>query len=147
MAYITSTDLEPFADIDPAQADAMIDDAVAQAILAAPCLADEGNLDANQKAAVKAVLRGAILRWNDSGNGAFQQEVMGPFSIAHDTRQTRRTLFWPSEVTQLEAICRAVTGTTGQTFAVDTAPTGHTAAGDWPPMSHQWAGPDLRRDP
>lgn len=122
MAYITVPDLDPFACIDDAKAEAMIDDAVAQAILVAPCLADEDDLDANQQAAVKAVLRGAILRWNDTGSGAFTQQQAGPFQVTHDTRQARRSLFWPSEIEQLEKICNAVTGGDGGVFAIDTAP-------------------------
>lgn len=124
MAYIDPTDLTPFADIDPVKAAAMIDDAVAQAILVAPCLATEADLDANQVAAVKAVLRGAILRWNDSGSGAFTQQQAGPFQVTHDTRQARRSLFWPSEIDQLQAVCTAVNGGTSGAFSIDTAPGG-----------------------
>lgn len=122
MAYIELDDLEPFADIEVLKAEAMIADAVAQAILVAPCLADEGDLDANQIAAVKSVLRGAILRWNDSGSGAFTQQQAGPFGVTMDTRQQRRSLFWPSEIEQLEKICNAVSGGAGGAFAIDTAP-------------------------
>lgn len=122
MAFIEPIDLDPFADIDPAKAAAMIADAEAQAILAAPCLADVDDLDANQVAAVRAVLRGAILRWNDAGSGAYQQQTAGPFSVMMDTRQTRRSLFWPSEIEQLQSICTAVAGGAGGAFSIDTAP-------------------------
>lgn len=122
MAYIETTDLDPFADIEETKAEAMIADAVAQAILVAPCLADESDLDANQVAAVKAVLRGAILRWNDSGSGAFTQQQAGPFGVTMDTRQQRRSLFWPSEIEQLEKICATVGGGESGAFAIDTAP-------------------------
>lgn len=123
MAYIDTTDLDPFApDLDPVKAAAMIEDAVAQAVLVAPCLAEEGELTDHQKAAVKAVLRGAILRWNDSGSGALQREAAGPFSYELDTRQTRRSLFWPSEIDQLQKVCSAVTGGDSGAFTVDTVP-------------------------
>ena len=124
MAYLTAADLEPFSPgIDPVKAEAMIDDAVAQAVLVAPCLANEDDLTDHQKAAVKAVLRAAILRWDDTGSGAFRQETVGPFTVSHDTRQGRRPLFWPSEINQLEALCRQVTGSvSGQAFSIDTAP-------------------------
>lgn len=122
MAYITSDDLEPFADIDPEKADAMIEDAVAQAILVAPCLATESDLDANQKAAVKSILRGVVLRWNDSGSGAWQQQSIGPASLTIDTRHQRRSLFWPSEIEQLQAVCTAVNGGATGAFSIDTAP-------------------------
>lgn len=122
MAYITTSDLSPFATIAADKASAMIADAVAQAILVAPCLADEGDLDANQKAAVTAVLRAAILRWNDSGSGAVFQQTAGPFSIMQDTRQVRRALFWPSEIEQLQAVCAQVNGGSSGAFTIDTAP-------------------------
>ena len=38
MAILTPADLAPFADIDPAKAEAMIEDAEAMAALAAPCI-------------------------------------------------------------------------------------------------------------
>lgn len=123
MAYIAVADLTVMGVIiAPAKAEAMIADAVAQAILVAPCLADESKLDANQRAAVKAILRGTILRWNDAGSGALQQQTAGPFSVTYDDRQTRRSLFWPSEIEQLQAICTAVAGGKGGAFTVDTAP-------------------------
>lgn len=146
MAYLTAADLEPFTPgIDPVKAGAMIDDAVAQAILVAPCLADEDDLTDHQVAAVKAVLRSAVLRWNETGSGAFRQETVGPFTVSHDTRQGRRPLFWPSEISALEGICQAVTGASGgQAFSVDTAP-GFGGAGPdwWGYESPKWSGPDL----
>lgn len=121
MALITPEDIAPFAEIPTDMLTAMIADVTAMAVLVAPCLGDEAALDDAQKAAAKAVLRGAILRWNDSGNGAFQSQTAGPFTVQMDTRQQRRGAFWPSEVEQLQDICSD--GTTGGAFAVDTAPT------------------------
>lgn len=123
MAYLDPADLEPFAEIDEAKAFAMIEDAVAQAVLVAPCLAAPDDLAEHHRAAVKAVLRGAVLRWNDSGSGALTQQTAGPFSVTYDNRQSRRTLFWPSEIEQLQAICSQVTGASSGAFAIDTAPT------------------------
>lgn len=123
MAYIGPDDLTPFASIDASKAQAMIADAVAQAQLAAPCLTDEDNLTDPQKAAVKSILRSAILRWNDAGSGALQMQTAGPFQQTVDTRQTRRALFWPSEIEQLQKVCEQVTGGSGGAFTVDTAPT------------------------
>lgn len=121
MAFITPADLTPFADIDAAKAAAMIEDAEAMAILTAPCLADLP-ADDPKRSAVKAILRGAILRWNDSGSGAFtqQQQTVGPFSLGQsfDTRQTRKAMFWPSEIEQLQGLCSS--GEQGKAFAVDT---------------------------
>jgi hypothetical protein len=98
----------------------MIDDATATALMAAPCLADEDSLTAEQIAAVRAVLRGAVLRWNDAGSGALTSQQVGPFAQALDTRTQRRGMFWPSEIEQLQDICK---GEDSGAFAVDTVAT------------------------
>lgn len=122
-SYLTGDDLAPFAEIDTLKASAMIADAEALAVAAAPCLADPENLTAEQRAAVVAVLRSAILRWEDSGSGAYTQQTAGPFSVSTDNRQTRRSLFWPAEIEQLQDICTAVNGGTSGAFAIDAGPT------------------------
>lgn len=117
--FLTADDLAAFASIDDEKAEQMIADATALAIRAAPCLGDEDTeLTDNQVAAVKALLRAAILRWDTAGTGALQSETIGGFSQAFDTRQTRRGMFWPSEITDLQGIC--VTGDGSGAFAVDT---------------------------
>lgn len=117
--FLTVDDLIPFADIAPAKARQMIDDATAMAMLAAPCLATlPTTLTDVQVAAVKAVLRGAVIRWNEAGSGAVQTQGVGPFSMGLDTRQQRRAMFWPSEITQLQSICRT-DGPSGA-FTIDT---------------------------
>lgn len=118
---ITPADLTPFATIEAAKAQAMIDDALAMAKLVAPCIG-ETEFDAGKAAAAKAILRGAILRWHDSGSGAVSQQVAGPFQQTLDTRQPRRSLFWPSEIEQLEKLCRTETG--GGAWSYDTYGTG-----------------------
>lgn len=149
MTYISTSDLEPFATIESAKAQAMIEDAVAQAVLVAPCLSDPSALTPAQVAAVRAILRSAILRWNDSGAGAFSQETAGPFSVSLDTRQARRSLFWPSEIGQLEAICTAINGGGGgQAFAVNTAPAVVRHGPRWWGYEvGNWPGPDISVDP
>lgn len=102
MVFLTTADLTPFAEIDAAKAQAMIDDAEAMAMLAAPCITAEGFTNT---AAVKAILRGAVIRWNDSGSGALQAQTAGPFGQTLDTRQERRGMFWPSEIVQLQNLC------------------------------------------
>jgi hypothetical protein len=125
MAYITADDLTPFAEIAPAKADEMIADAVAQAVLAAPCLLDEDEVPDHLAAAVKSVLRRVVLRWNDSGSGALQSERVGDVQFTHDTRQQPRALLWPSEIEQLQQVCTIVSGgSTGKAFSVDAAPSG-----------------------
>ena len=117
---LTTADLAPFATIDPAKAQAMIDDAIATATISAPCMGDPDTLTSTQLAAAKAVLRGAVLRWNEAGSGAISTQAMGPFSMAVDTKQPRRQMFWPSEITDLQKICKG--GSDGGIFSIDTAP-------------------------
>lgn len=114
---LTPDDLVPFADIDGAKAQAMIDDALALAARVAPCITDD---DFAYPDAAKAILRGAVLRWNEAGTGALSNEVAGPFGGTVDNRQPRRSLFWPSEIEELQAMCRGEE--TSGAFSVDTAP-------------------------
>lgn len=113
--FIKPEDLAPFASIAEAKATAMIEDAEAMAKLVAPCIADT---EFAHTAAVKAVLRGAILRWNDAGSGAVTTQTAGPYSQTYDNRQTRKSLFWPSEIEQLQDLCTPEG--TGKAYAVDT---------------------------
>jgi hypothetical protein len=105
--YLGVDDLAPFALIEESKAEAMIEDAEAMALLAAPCIAAVGFA---HTAAVKAILRGAILRWNDAGSGALQAQTAGPFGQTLDTRQERRGMFWPSEITALQSLCANAEG-------------------------------------
>lgn len=100
---ITPEDIAPFADIESAKLAAMIADAVAMAVRVAPCLKDTTDVDV--LAAAKAIIRAAILRWNDSGSGAVTQQTAGSFSQSIDTTKTRRGMYWPSEITDLQALC------------------------------------------
>lgn len=120
MALLETDDLIPFATIDDAKAEAMVADAIAMASMTAPCLADTTTLSDIQIAASKAILRAAVLRWNESGgSGGLASETAGPFSISLDTRNLRRPLFWPSEITALQKICKG--GSDGGAFNIDTA--------------------------
>jgi hypothetical protein len=132
---LSPIDLDPFAEIDPVKAQAMIDDALALAARVAPCLTDA---EFAYEDAAKAILRGAILRWHDAGTGAVQQQTAGPFGMQVDTRQQRRGMFWPSEINQLQDLCRDG-DTRGQAFTVDTTPAdyrdGYWSAPDtWVPL-------------
>lgn len=129
---ITVEDLLPFLDgeVNEVRAQAMIDDALALATKAAPCLgaARITDLDDVGRAAAKAVLRGAILRWYDfSGSGALASHSMaaGPYSETQtfDNRQTRRTLFWPTEIEELQSICAGEQDITGA-YSIDLTPSG-----------------------
>lgn len=125
--FLINADLAPFATIESDKADAMIDDAEAQAMLVAPCIADLNKTDDAVKfAAVKAILRSAILRWEDAGSGAITsvQESAGPFqqTQSNDTSKIRKGAFWPSEIDRLQMICKSDEGKGA--FSVDTAPSG-----------------------
>lgn len=123
--FIQVADLAPFADIEASKAYEMIRDATAMATLAAPCLVTEPSpLADHQVDAVRAILRGAILRWHEVGSGAIRtrQETTGPFGGSETTEPAvRRGMFWPSELTQLQNICREAGS--GGAFAIDTTPT------------------------
>lgn len=129
MAAVTLTpaDLEPFADIPAPKAQAMIDDALALAVQVAPCITAT---DFAYEGAAKAILRGAVLRWNEAGTGALQSQQAGPFAQAMDTRQQRRGMFWPSEISQLQDLCRDA-DLRGAAFSIDTTPAGAVEA-TWP---------------
>lgn len=119
--FLEPSDLTPFAEIDEAKAELMIQDAEAMAILAAPCLGDadlDPALTGAQTAAVRAVLRAAILRWDEAGSGVRQSITTGPFGETTDTTQQRKGMFWPSEITNLQAICSD--GQSGKAFSIDT---------------------------
>lgn len=116
---VTPDDLAPFATIDPVKAQAMIDDALALAARAAPCILDA---DFAYPDAARAIIRGAVLRWNDSGSGAVTQQTAGPFNQSIDTRTTRKSMFWPSEITELQRLCED--NTSSGAFAIDVTPAG-----------------------
>lgn len=117
MAAVTLVlaDLEPFATIPAAKAAAMIEDALAMAERVAPCILEP---TFPYEAAAKAILRGAILRWHEAGTGAVQSQTAGPFGQTIDTRQQRRGMFWPSEIEQLQDLCKGPD--TSGAFSVDT---------------------------
>lgn len=118
MAAVTlvPADLDPFATIDAVKAQAMIDDALAIAALVAPCILTAEFAHAG---AAKAIIRGAVLRWNEAGSGALQSQTAGPFGAVVDTRQQRRGMFWPSEIEQLRDLCA---GAASGVFAIDVLP-------------------------
>jgi hypothetical protein len=103
--FLTVDDLLPFSPgIDRDRAAAMIDDASALAVLVAPCIDDSAFVNVD---ALKAILRGAILRWDEAGTGAVSSQTVGPFGQTLDTRTDRRGMFWPSEIAQLQLLCAA----------------------------------------
>lgn len=104
---LTPADLAPFATIDDAKAQAMIDDALALAARVAPCITQSAF---SYDAAAKAIIRGAIIRWHEAGSGAMQSQQAGPFGMTVDTRQQRRSMFTDAEMQQLRGLCGVGTG-------------------------------------
>lgn len=137
MAAVTlqPADLEPFASIDTNKAVAMIEDVLAMAVRVAPCIVSD---DFAYAAAARAVLRGAILRWHEAGTGALQTQSAGPFAQSLDNRQQRRGMFWPSEIEQLQDLCKGPE--TSGAFSVDTAPTTVTYALPYSPNGDGYVG-------
>ena len=119
------SDLAPFADIEPVKAQAMIDDALAMAERVAPCITTAAFL---YPAAAKALLRGSIIRWAEAGSGAMSSTTTGPFGATVDTRQPRRGMFWPSEIEQLQDLCKG--SQLSGAFSIDTLATVSLAHND-----------------
>jgi len=124
VAIIAKTDL-PQAVQSNELVEAMVAGANAKAARVAPCLtATEPAPSDDQIAEAKLVLIGAVKRWAEAGSGALSQKTQtaGSFSLGEtiDTRQRGGFNLWPSEISQLQAICKD--GSEKQAYAVDTAP-------------------------
>ena len=102
---ISVDDLKPFApDIDEQKALAMIMDAMALAVRVAPCILSD---DFEHADAAKAILRGAILRWNEQGTGDVSQISADVFGMRFDGRRARNAGgFLDKELRDLAALCR-----------------------------------------
>lgn len=122
---ITVEDIHVFnKDLPAEQVEVLIRDGLALARRVAPCI-DEPDFKYGDAAA--AIIRGAILRWAESGSGGItqRQTTAGPFSqnLSFDNRQSRRSLFFPSEITELQDLCKANAGAgSGKAFGIDTVP-------------------------
>lgn len=124
MLLITVDDLRPFMSVDEEQAQAMIDDAVAMATAVAPCLADD---EFKHQAAAKAIIRRAILRWNAAGvSGTVTQQSAGPYSETVSGGSSKG-LFWPSEITALQDLCKKAGTAGGGAFTIKPAVSGPAA--------------------
>ncbi len=96
----------------------------AKASRVAPCLVsiDPPPSD-DQIAEARMVLIGAVKRWSEAGAGSLQSQTAGPYGMTLDTRQRTGYNLWPSEITDLQAICSG--GPAGRdAFSIDTVPTG-----------------------
>lgn len=105
----------------------LISDGMAMASQVAPCILDN---DFAYPDAAKAIIRAACLRWGSSGSGVSSvQDSSGPFSQTTTySSGARRSLFYPSEITALERLCRGPRRPGA--FAIDTAPSVSTACSE-----------------
>ena len=110
----------------------MVAGANARASRVAPCLTwnneddDHPAPSADQLAEARLVLIGAVKRWSEAGAGAVQSQTAGPFGMTVDTRQRTGFNLWPSEIEQLQDICKGDEDASSA-FGVDTAPSTITA--------------------
>ena len=129
--FITAEDLAPFAEIPQAKAEAMIADVVAKAARIAPCIKDADFADVD---AVKAILRGVILRWEANGpsGGRKQLSVGGGGFTQAETHEVfgGGATFRPSEIEELQGLCASTKATSGA-FSVDMAPDPYNAHLPW----------------
>jgi hypothetical protein len=138
MSLIEVDDLLPFSpSIDGGKAQAMIDDAMAMATLAAPCITEDDFAYPDQ---AKAIIRGAILRWDQTGAAGRTQvsDTVGPFIHAESYQQpVRRSLFSAPEIQQLQALCKS--SQAGRAFEVDSTPPGAGVVNYFPEYT-MWSG-------
>lgn len=103
--------------------DALVAGANAKAARVAPCLTGSPSPTPGQRDEAKLVLIGAVRRWAEAGSGAVQQQTAGPFSMTTDNRQRTGYNLWPSEIKDLQDICKNADDGR-RAFAVDTVGTG-----------------------
>ena len=109
--------------------DVMVAGANAKAARVAPCLiSTDPAPTADQIAEARLVLLGAVKRWADAGAGALSAQTAGPFSQTFDTRQRTGFNLWPSEITDLQAICSTEAPAKREAFSFDTAPSAGLSA-------------------
>lgn len=117
-AIITSDDL-PTEIAANAMAEVWVNGANARASRVAPCLAaDDPAPTDDQLADAKLILIGAVIRWSQAGSGALQSVSAMAFGATFDNRQRSGFNFWPSEIKQLQDICKS--GESASAFSVDT---------------------------
>ncbi|WP_213452887.1 hypothetical protein [Rhizomonospora bruguierae] len=114
--------------------DVMVAGANAKAARVAPCLiAEDPEPTEDQLAEARLILIGAVTRWSEAGSGAVSSrtEQAGPYAATTtiDTRPRTGYNLWPSEIQQLQELCRSA-GKSGA-FTVDTAPGGGSLHVPW----------------
>lgn len=112
----------------------MVAGANAKAGRVAPCLTWDGTAEgrpaptAGQVDEARLILIGAVKRWVEAGSGSLQSQTAGPFGVTVDTRQRTGYALWPSEITDLQAICSTEAPAKREAFSFDTAPSAGLSA-------------------
>jgi hypothetical protein len=118
---IAKTDL-PTALQSAEMVDLMVAGANARAARVAPCLIDTTTPPtSDQLDEAKLILVGAVKRWAEAGAGALQSQTAGPYGMTVDTRQRTGFNLWPSEITDLQNICKAIGSASA--YSIDTVGT------------------------
>ncbi|MEJ6547988.1 hypothetical protein PQI66_00330 [Corynebacterium sp. USCH3] len=96
---ITADQIRAYVEVTDQLADQLVEDAIDQAEIVAPGISD---LTGQQARSAAAVIRGAIVRYLETGSdGTTQtQDTLGPYSQS-TSYQTHTTLFLPSEERKL----------------------------------------------
>ena len=109
-AFLTVADLQR-GNLTEVDANEIIADLEALARIEAPCIGDSTFFEAD---AVKAILRQAALRWARAGEGGVTASNLnsGPFGMNNtfDTRVSGEGRLWPSEIRQLQKLCKIHSG-------------------------------------
>ena len=103
----------------------MVDGLNARALRVAPCLAGNGEDDPDPSllAEAKLILISVIKRWSEAGSGALSSEQRGPMSVTVDTRQRSGWNLRPSDISDLQDLCKESSASDGKAFSVDVGPT------------------------
>ena len=112
MAILTVDDFAAWDVAEPEKLPELVEDVLATAAIVAPCLTDPAFPYGR---AARATLREAVLRRLDAGTGAVvtRSEGTGPFSRSETIdNRTRRAILSPSDIGDLQALCRAFNGAT-----------------------------------
>lgn len=122
MAIITIDDLpaDVVDKIDSKVLQSMIDGLNGKAIRVAPCLADDKDPSPELLAEAKLILLSAFQRFADAGAGALTQMGAGSFQVSTDTRQRSGYNLWPSEIADLQELCKE--SRAGKAFNIDVTP-------------------------
>lgn len=120
---IGPNDLGFIQNLDTARALWVISSTVSRAAQLAPCILS-GDLPDGEAEAAKAVLLDAIVRRYENTPGLNRTRQAGDLTESADATKLP-VLFWPSEITELQNICRGVSAATpspGPLFSFADAP-------------------------